>query len=338
MTLRRTGFTLVELLVVIAIIGVLVALLLPAVQAAREAARRTQCGNNLKQLGLSAHTFTDTYNRLPPGGGRQGGGGGLGNTDFGSWLVYVLPYVEQNNLYTAIDSAPGTVGRRIQNAWNGRILPVVIKNFRCPSDEYDPRAPVTSYVASMGPQCAPGPCSAAQSPYRTYCNGNAQTPPWGYASSTNYGDTTDPAQVRGLFTRQGALVRLPMITDGTSNTIMFGEILAGQNGDVYYSIGKNGSAGFNTGWAQTDSGVAMGVTIVPINTFLTYLDPNQNRCNQWQINVDNWNISFGFRSRHPQSAQFVFADGSVHLLKQSMSHMIYNQLGCRDDGQAASIP
>src|SRR5262245_58703887 len=93
---RLRGFTLVELLVVIAIIGVLVALLLPAVQAAREAARRSQCSNNLKQLGLAAHTFNDTYQRLPPGGGLKGGGNGLGRTsDWGSWLVYLLPYIEQ---------------------------------------------------------------------------------------------------------------------------------------------------------------------------------------------------------------------------------------------------
>jgi len=335
----KAGFTLVELLVVIAIIGVLVALLLPAVQAAREAARRTQCSNNLKQLGLAAHSFNDTYSRLPPGGGAQGGGSGLSSsTDYGSWLVYLLPYMEQTNLAMAIDGASGPTNRRILNAWNARVLPVLIRNFRCPSDEFDKNAPVSNYGASIGPQCAPGPCSAAQSPYRTYCNGNAQTPGWGYDSSTNYGDTSDPAQARGLFTRRGALIRLAMITDGTSNTIMFGELLAGQNGDVYYSLGKNGSAGMNTGWAQSDSGIAINDTIVPINTFLTYLDPNQNRCNNWQTNVDNWNITFGFRSRHPSGAQFVFADGSVHFLPQSISHMVYNQLGCRDDGQAVSVP
>ena len=335
----RCGFTLVELLVVIAIIGVLVALLLPAVQSAREAARRSQCSNNLKQLGLSAHSFHDTFERYPPGGGAQNGGGGLGtNNDYGSWLVYLLPFIEQGNLAQRIDSATGPTNQRINNAYKAGILPVVMKNFRCPSDEYNKSAPVSSYGASIGPQCAPGPCSAAQSPYRPYCDGGTQTPSWGYPSSSNYGDTTVPLQTRGLFTRQGTLVRPAMVTDGTSNTIMFGEILAGQNGDVYYSIGKNGSAGMNCGWAQSDSGIAINTTIVPINTFLTYLDPSQNRCNQWQINVDNWNISFGFRSRHASGAQFVFADGSVHFLNQTMSHMIYNQLGCRDDGQAASAP
>ena len=330
--LSRAGFTLVELLVVIAIIGVLVALLLPAVQAARESARRTQCSNNLKQLGLAAQNFHDAMNRLPPGGGAQGGGSGLSaNSDYASWLVYLLPYIEQGNLASSIDGAAGPTNRRILNAWNAKILPALIRSFRCPSDDFDKNAPVTSYGASIGPQCAPGPCSAAQSPYRTYCNGNAQSPGWGYESSTNYGDTSDPAQTRGLFTRRGPLVRLAMIPDGTSNTIMFGEILAGQNGDVYYSLGKNGSAGMNVGWAQSDSGIA-------INTFLTYLDPNQNRCNNWQINVDNWNITFGFRSRHPGGAQFVLPDGSVHFFQQAMSHMVYNQLGCRDDGQVVSVP
>src|SRR5262249_31171469 len=175
-------------------------------------------------------------------------------------------------------------------------------------------------------------------PYRTYCNGTAQVPSWGYPSSANYGDTIVLDQVRGMFTRQGPRIRMVMVTDGTASTIMLGEILAGQNGDVYYSLGQNGSAGMNAGWAQTDSGIAINTTTVPINTFLTYLDPNQNRCLNWQINVDNWNITFGFRSKHPGGANFVFVDGSVHFLSESINHMTYNQLGCRNDNQPARIP
>jgi prepilin-type processing-associated H-X9-DG protein len=291
--------------------------------------------------------YHDNYNVFPPGGGRLGGGDGLGqNNDNGSWLVYILPYVEQDNLLKQIDSAPGPVGRRIRNAYLAGVLPAIIPLYRCPSDETLPKTPVSSYGASIGPTCCPGPCSAAQSPYRTYCNGNAQTPPWGYEATTavpgsgsgNYGDTTDPNRVRGMFSRQGAKIHIGMVRDGTSNTILIGEILAGQNGDVYYSLGRNGSAGMNAGWAQTDSGIAINTTIVPINHFLTYLDPNQNRCLNWQINVDNWNISFGFRSRHPGGANFVFVDGSVHFLSQGIDHRIYNLLGHRDDGQVASLP
>ncbi|HTN77380.1 MAG TPA: DUF1559 domain-containing protein, partial [Pirellulaceae bacterium] len=99
----RRAFTLVELLVVIAIIGVLVALLLPAVQAAREAARRMQCSNNVKQLGLSLHNHHDTYNRFPPGGANDQTPFGTETATSGwgsSWMVYILPYIEQNALYS----------------------------------------------------------------------------------------------------------------------------------------------------------------------------------------------------------------------------------------------
>jgi prepilin-type N-terminal cleavage/methylation domain-containing protein len=335
---RRSAFTLIELLVVIAIIAILIGLLLPAVQKVREAAARAKCQNNLKQLGIACHSYHDSFNRFPPGGGAVGGGNGLGqNQDYGSWLVYLLPFMEQGNLLNRIDAAGANINRRIRNAYQAGVLPVVIRNFRCPTDDYNQNAPVSSYGASNGPQCNPGPCSAAQSPYRTYCNGTAQTPSWGYPTSTNYGDTIDSNQARGMFTRQGVLMTFAMVTDGTSNTIMLGEILPGQNGDVYYSLGLNGSAGMNAGWAQTDSGICINTTTVPINTFLTYLDPNLNRCLNWQTNVDNWNITFGFRSKHPQGANFVLADGAVKFIPQSINHMIYNQLGCRNDGMPAQV-
>ncbi|CAN5247834.1 DUF1559 domain-containing protein [soil metagenome] len=323
----------------IAIIAILIGLLLPAVQKVREAASRARCQNNLKQLGLACVSYHDINNRLPPGGGTINGGyGEQAAIDHGSWLVYILGQMEQGNLLERINAAPGS-NSRILNAFNAGVLPAFLPGLRCSSDEFMPRAPVGNYAASIGPQCTPGPCSAAQSPYRTYCNGNAQSPAWGYDTSTQYGDTTDTSQARGLFTREGAKIKFVQVTDGLSNTIMLGEILAGQNGDVYYSLGLNGSnAGMNAGWAQSDSGLNLNPTTVPINTYLDYLDPAQDRCNKWDRNVDNWNIAFGFRSRHSSGANFVYSDGSVHFLQKTIDFRLYNLLGCRNDGKSVSSP
>jgi prepilin-type processing-associated H-X9-DG protein len=92
------------------------------------------------------------------------------------------------------------------------------------------------------------------------------------------------------------------------------------------------------GWAQTDSGLSVISTIVPINTRTDYLDPKQDICANPARNVDNWNISFGFKSNHTGGANFVFADGSVHFLSQTIEHRLYQLLGCRNDGQPAGLP
>jgi prepilin-type processing-associated H-X9-DG protein len=340
---------LVELLVVIAIIGILIALLLPAVQAAREAARRSQCNNNLKQLALACHGFHDIYDRFPPGGSSLGQG-----TDIGNWIVFSLPYFEQGALYDRIgtrfaqnknnfgaikliNQAPAEPGPAniIQTAFNAGIIPQRIGSLRCPSDDYNKDAPASNYAASMGPQCLGQPCGAANSPYRIYC----MQPAWGYAPSTNWGDTTDPVQARGLFTRQGAKIRIPMVLDGTANTIMLGETLVGENGDMLFALGVNPTSdSLRVGWARTDSGLAMLSTAVFINHKLDYMDPGGNQCVNPLRNVDNWNITFGARSRHPGGAQFALADGSVRFFRQSISHVIYNQLGCRHDGMSAAPP
>jgi prepilin-type N-terminal cleavage/methylation domain-containing protein len=197
------AFTLIELLVVIAIIAVLIGLLLPAVQKVREAAARMKCTNNLKQYGLACHNYHDVNALFPPGGTNYSP-----SVDTGNFHVYLLPYMEQGNLLNKIDQAPGK-GPRIRNAaqTGAKILPVMVPYVRCPRDDYDPSAPVGNYAASTGPQCVDGPCGAAYSPNRIYCNGNAFKPPWGYDRSTNYSDTTDPSKVRGMFSRFGAKSR-----------------------------------------------------------------------------------------------------------------------------------
>lgn len=133
--LKKTGFTLVELLVVIAIIGVLIALLLPAVQQAREAARRMQCSNNLKQVGLALHNYHDTYLALPPMvirpiGDADDNGGGADEVEGWGWAAFLLPYIEQSALH---ETAGIGTGNHLENELNNAML-VVVDGYRCPSD------------------------------------------------------------------------------------------------------------------------------------------------------------------------------------------------------------
>src|SRR5687767_735473 len=166
----RSGFTLVELLVVIAIIGILVALLLPAAQAAREAARRSQCSNNLKQLGLGLLNFHDTFGRFPPGGEN----GWTRNKDHsrtkesdmfvypdinawsdnrGTWIVRVLPFIEEGSIHEQIPDLATT--RAPINRWLPKIgfAPPLLSILRCPSDDFEPNLPHSNYTGNMGPTC-----------------------------------------------------------------------------------------------------------------------------------------------------------------------------------------
>ena len=136
-TTRRVAFTLVELLVVIAIIGILIALLLPAVQAAREAARRSQCTNNLKQLGLALHNYHDTFKKLPPTIHDQPWDWGTTSpTQKGSWLVRLLPFVEQQSIWDCLDFNGNTEHNSV-TASGQPVHEIVISGFICPSDDHD---------------------------------------------------------------------------------------------------------------------------------------------------------------------------------------------------------
>jgi prepilin-type N-terminal cleavage/methylation domain-containing protein/prepilin-type processing-associated H-X9-DG protein len=315
----RRGFTLIELLVVIAILAVLLALLLPAVQRVREAANRGLCGNHLKQMGLACHAYHDTQGAFPPGGTSTG-------ADQGSWLVYLLPYLEQESLYRQIRSFP-----TIPAAVTAGVLPQKLPSGRCPSDPWDPGDPAyANYVGSVGPQCDSAPLgppdvgSCGYEPFAVYCD----QPAWGYTASADHGDTGDAAQVRGVFSRGGARITMAGVTDGLSNTLLLGETTL----PTFFAVGWSPPAG----WASTFGGNSEAFTIMPINYPIDAADLGW--CGQASgrgpaHNVWNWGVTWGFRSRHPGGANFAWADGSVHFLRETLDHRTYQLLGCRHDSQ-----
>jgi prepilin-type processing-associated H-X9-DG protein len=222
--------TLIELLVVIAIIGVLIGLLLPAVQKIREAANRLKCVNNLKQYGLAVHNHFGTYDAVPRNEWARKAGGDFWWSCKGSWQVQLLPFMEQGNLFNQLPNRDiNVVDTNIMNlpdlvwdGWNdgnGVNLPAALKNGRlpygrCPSDGFQPQNPnLTNYMGSMGPQClwgegcagnglnvpagivSPANADPFGSPFAPYCNGKPTDPYGGYVPTLTYfapGSPQDP--------------------------------------------------------------------------------------------------------------------------------------------------
>jgi prepilin-type N-terminal cleavage/methylation domain-containing protein/prepilin-type processing-associated H-X9-DG protein len=314
---RHKAFTLVELLVVIAIIGILIALLLPAVQAAREAARRMQCSNNLKQIGLALHNYHTTAKCFPPGSFWYG-------SDYanyrGSILVRLLPYLEQQPLYDMFDlenSGGVPVDNQKKPGSSEFIQATIVPTYVCPSDNHpgtrNGRA-LHNYAASIGPtrhydnpNC---PCSEWQA-------WNQYAPdPWG----GTYGSKTDFA---GPFFRHPVATRMADCIDGLSNTIYFGEVR------------PNCSAHNDNGWASSNNGQGLTATVVPINYDSCKRDSSSgDNCDRYC----NWNTELGFKSQHPGGAMFLFGDGSVHFLPETIDHWHYQYLGGKDDGHTVNVP
>ena len=308
---KRRGFTLIELLVVIAIIAVLIALLLPAVQQAREAARRSQCKNNLKQLGLGLANYHDTYGMYPIGGT----GGCCAVPPALGFIPRMLPFLDQGPLFNQINFSLGdATAQTLPNGQRVGLLTLTV--LVCPSDGSN-QNPLngwgqTSYDGSLGSQgnvSVSGSCN----PYQTFAQ----------FVNPNNGDTLNSGQISGMGSRDGPSIRIRDVTDGTSNTIHMGEVLPSCNdhaaGGLWHS---NGMGNFHSS------------TIVPINDFTTcsWATANQIRV-AGCTNPNNWNISWGFRSRHTGGAHFVFADGSVKFLSENIDHKnTFQRLGGRADG------
>lgn len=290
--LQRVGFTLVELLVVIAIIGVLVGLLLPAVQAAREAARRMQCSNNVKQLALAMHSYHDTYNRFPYGhhfrgvlNGPTAANGGLAY----SWSFALLPYIEQGNLYNQFNSSFPVMEKTITR--NGILAGTPLAAFSCPSDTKPPTISLPATEA-INP--------AATSSYKVP-NGSYNV----YAAAAP-GGASDLNQLNGIFDRnnRGAPHGINNITDGTSNTFIVCETKWG----MVTAIGRTRTYIYGASDFPTGVLFATGATeCLMVNGQLAI----------------NWKVNPGHRtagSFHTGGAQFGFADGSVHFISENIDH------------------
>lgn len=297
---RRRAFTLIELLVVIAIIAVLIALLLPAVQQAREAARRSQCKNNLKQIGIALHNYHDTFKLFPPGQFNYLGADLLSPPYGGSracWMQQILPYIDQAPLYAGF--APGMSTGAYALNWAGKetILPA----FMCPSDGVNPKtltAGATTAVASQG----------FHGNY-VLCGGSTEF--------TGNGTT-----LNGMFypiSRTG----FNNVTDGSSNTAMGSEILLTQD---------TGSHDLRGRYYNTWEGNVLFSTFLPPNTTTgdrsSYCIAGIRRpC------ASSGNLVQYARSQHVGGAHVLMGDGAVRFVSDNISTTIWNALGSRAGGE-----
>jgi prepilin-type N-terminal cleavage/methylation domain-containing protein/prepilin-type processing-associated H-X9-DG protein len=322
------GFTLVELLVVIAIIGILVALLLPAVQAAREAARRMSCSNNVKQLALALHNYHDSNKKFPGcyvGRLADGTTAPYTNLNTGrSWMAAILPFIEQNAIFQRIDDklpvGTGAVGTATYNV-NTEISRTVIPGFLCPSDG-DNGAGLLGSRANVGD-------TRAVTNYKACAGSN-----WGWGDAvcrhTWPSGGINPNSANGLDEGNGIICRnganradawTPMsaVKDGTSNTFAIGEAVPRWCTHTWWWWFNGTSA---------TCGVPLNYKSVAIQT-----NPAVTLETQW----GDWVNNYSFMSQHAGGATFGMCDGSVTFVSNSVDIATYRFLANRGDKQAASL-
>jgi prepilin-type N-terminal cleavage/methylation domain-containing protein len=302
------GFTLVELLVVIAIIGVLVALLLPAVQSAREAARRVDCGNKLRQLGLAAQNYHDARKVFPPGylGELPATGDPPTNQQYTGGIAFLLPYMELDNIAVLIDAPALDISKTLSPWWSylstWNVSQTRLPSFLCPSVLNDDE-PVNGSIAFFRAWYEYNP------PYITvHYEYFTTTPPLLGPERSNYtgcaglaGRLAEPFVLdnfEGIFTNRSR-ISVKKITDGTSKTLCFGETSG---------VFESGQTTASVPWMSAGSQPVGG------------------------IGLRREGDAFGFSSMHPGVVQFSFADGSLQAVSKEIDAEVLKALSGRHDG------
>ena len=299
---KSCAFSLVELLVVLAIIGILVALLLPAVQSAREAARRIQCSNNLHQMGIALQNYHGAHKKFPPG---------ITIPNATLWSGHLLPFIEQGNLYAGLDFSQGW---DIPDTGNATACTTYLSVYRCPSSA----APERSNAQGL--------------------QGRVPSTYLGVGSGTDQHESSDVPNHLGRPDRNGILfvnsaIRFASITDGSSNTVVIGEALfrpdvSGPDLDIvlhqivdHWYVGTPGLGIWPDRVVEVSEAIgSTGVTLNGIDLDL----PIEHK-------------ELGFSSRHAGGCLFVFADGHVQMLHDQIDAQVYSHLGNRQDGRVVEL-
>jgi prepilin-type N-terminal cleavage/methylation domain-containing protein len=341
----RKGFTLIELLVVIAIIAVLIGLLLPAVQKVRAAAARMSCSNNLKQIALANMNYESSYGVFLPAVGKNG-------CCWGTWMIPILPYMEQENVSRNYVNFGGLdwTGSRYNGGANRAVTSVTLKSFTCPADanstqtkgvttehNYVLNAGNTSFFQTATPiGCKVG--SAGCTPFLGapfgYYNGVAiessgfgwdSTLPWGKGAPGDNGGPP-PDISKGLMGKQ---MKIADITDGTSNTLCASETIQGTAGDYRGFTWWGGAAGFTTYLTPNSplpdvmegGGCGAQPPMPPCTSHTTFAYPRM----------------VAARSYHTAGVNAAMCDGSVHFITNNVSYPVWNAMGSAQGGEVIDL-
>jgi prepilin-type N-terminal cleavage/methylation domain-containing protein/prepilin-type processing-associated H-X9-DG protein len=331
----RQAFTLIELLVVIAIIAVLISLLLPAVQSAREAARRAQCVNNMKQLGLAIHNYHDIHNVLPPGriwapNSPTGCGYNFFQCQDTNWFILMLPQFEQGALANAFNYTVGAggplIGLPVGFFANSTVTATKIGIFQCPSDR-DNKFQIT-------PQYVGGALSGPISTKGNYVVS------WGNTQWDQQPISTNLLSVPYLLSAFGHMgnIGLNRFTDGTSNSVVMAEILQGQLHDIRGAIWQSvpGGSHFESRLAPNKSVDTYGSGVYGDRLNQTVFCVNEPPALPCTGGGGDRGSYAGARSRHPGGINSLMGDGSVRFFKDTVNQQIWIQINSIAGGEVIS--